>query len=80
MTECELMELVASRVNEVISICRERFTIEYMEEIMGVSKPTIYAYCSGRRFPSTLFIHNLSMFTGVSADYLLGVTDVQLKR
>ena len=79
MTECELMELVANRVNEVISICRECFTIEYLEEKMGVSKPTIYAYCSGTRPPSALFIHNLSMFTGVSADYLLGMTDVQWK-
>lgn len=79
MTEIEIQKMVADRVKEIINICTESYHIDYIADYLGVSKPSIYAYCEGRRFPSTLFIHNLSTFTGVSADYLLGLTELQIK-
>lgn len=44
---------------------------------LGVTDNTVSYYCSGSRTPNTAQIIEISKFLNVSADYLLGLSDIQ---
>ena len=47
-----------------------------LAKCLDVTANTVSLYCSGQRTPNTEQIVKISKFFGVSADYLLGLTDV----
>ena len=48
-----------------------------LSKILGVSKSTLGLWETGDTLPDARSLHDLAVYYGVSADYLLGLTDVQ---
>lgn len=46
-------------------------------EFLGISRPTVGFYENGDRFPDALALKNIAKKCNVSADWLLGLTDVK---
>lgn len=44
-------------------------------EYLGISRPTVGLYEAGARIPDAETLQNIALKCGVSADYLLGITD-----
>ena len=47
-----------------------------MADLLGVSQRTYQSYERGQRDPSTVTLSKIAVCFGVSADYLIGVSDV----
>lgn len=67
-----------------IPVFQERFkelrgdiTQGQFAEKLGISRPTVSLYESGARIPDAEVLRTISEKCGVSADYLLGLTEVQ---
>lgn len=48
-----------------------------LQDVFGLSLSALINYQTGKRIPDIAFLHKLSQHFGVSADYLLGLSDVK---
>lgn len=46
-------------------------------ELLGISRQTVGFYCNGDRIPDALGLKEIALTCGVSADWLLGLSDVK---
>lgn len=53
------------------------YTQEEIADYLGFTRPTYTAYESGRRRPDNDTLAKIAKFLNVSADYLLGLSDVK---
>lgn len=60
------------------ALMKERgITQEKLAENLGVKRQTVSLYKSGQSMPDAKTLRNLSVFFGISSDYLLGLTDAR---
>lgn len=65
------------RFKERLNILKGDMTIKAFAEKIGVSLPTAGFYLNGDRLPDALGVHDIASKCEVSADWLLGLSDVQ---
>jgi len=65
--------IFADRFNEL----RETRTQEDFAEFLGISRPTVGFYENGERLPDALLLRKIAIKCGVSADWLLGISDTK---
>ena len=74
------------RKNDRLPIFTERFrelqgekTNTEFADFLGISRQTVGFYCNGDRVPDALTLIKISQKCGVSADWLLGLSDYKNK-
>ncbi len=65
------------KFKERLNILKGDMTIKAFAEKIGVSLPTAGFYLNGDRLPDALGVHDIASKCEVSADWLLGLSDVQ---
>lgn len=50
-------------------------TQEALAKILGVSRPTLVSWLDGKNLPDILSLEKIARYFGISADYLLGLSD-----
>lgn len=70
----ELSKIVGKRINSLLA--EQDKKQKDLAAALGVTDNTISYFVSGKRIPNTEQIKAISKFFGVSADYLLGLSDV----
>ncbi|WP_313568782.1 helix-turn-helix transcriptional regulator [Acetoanaerobium noterae] len=68
-------KLFVSRLRELLD--EKEITQKELSSRIGVSEVTVSRYLSGDRTPRTDVINSISNFFNVSADYLLGNSDIR---
>lgn len=67
----------ASRLRELYNTAKPPLTLEEVGNAIGVTRQTFSKYLEGKAKPTIENIFNLAQFFKVSADYLLGLRDMQ---
>lgn len=52
-------------------------TQEALAKELGVSRPTVFGWFEGKNLPDILSLEKIARYFGVSADFLLGLSDVE---
>lgn len=66
-------DLLSQRLREL----RGKRTIQEIAEKVGISRVALGYYESNQRTPDAKMIYKLAKYYGVSADYLIGMSDVK---
>lgn len=66
-----------SKFKERLNILKGDMTIKAFAEKVGVSLPTAGFYLHGDRLPDALGVHDIASKCEVSADWLLGLSDIK---
>lgn len=68
-------KLIGQRINEALALTGKKQ--KDLAKALNVTDNTISYFCSGSRTPNTMQIIEISIFFNVSADYLLGLTNIK---
>ena len=69
------MEITEFRIRLLRAMESKDVTQTALAEVLGCAKSTVCSWCLGRAFPSVYFLPTICKTLGVSADYLVGLTE-----
>ena len=59
-------------------LCNRNYSSQAaLAKALGVSRPTVYGWLTGKSIPDILALEKIAQHFGVSADYLLGLSDTE---
>lgn len=65
------MEIFTARLNRLIA--ENKISKYHLAKDIGVNKQTVIFWCDGINEPKITYLKRLSVYFGVSADYLIGL-------
>lgn len=77
----ELCRIFSERLREVIwNWCGPTRPVKDFAKALGIHENTIYTYMNGQYLPSAMNLCRICDFLSISADWLLGLSDVKERK
>lgn len=75
----QIRETVVRRIKEIVQDGKETRKINQtdLSKLLGIDKTLVSRYCSGERVANLQTIYGICKVYGVSADYILGLSDAK---